>query len=57
MLLGVDETTVYNWERRRTTPARRFHLAVAAFLSYGPAGTRGAEGVKVCTFPLKRITR
>lgn len=34
--LGVDETTVNNWERGRTTPARRFTAKIAQFLDSVP---------------------
>jgi DNA-binding XRE family transcriptional regulator len=30
--LGVDETTVYNWERNRTAPASRWFPKIFTFL-------------------------
>src|ERR1700737_2631777 len=34
--LGVDKTTVYNWERNATEPARRFLCDITSFLGYSP---------------------
>ena len=36
MLLGVDKTTVFNWETGRTCPGRRAMPAVVRFLGYDP---------------------
>lgn len=35
-LLGVDEMTVNNWERGRTTPAPRLREGIIAFLNWAP---------------------
>lgn len=32
-VLGVDEATVYNWERHRTAPASRFFPNIFTFLT------------------------
>jgi transcriptional regulator with XRE-family HTH domain len=34
--LGVDETTVHNWERNYTRPALRFLPGIVRFLAYEP---------------------
>ena len=36
-LVGVDETTVYNWERCYTRPPLRYMPKVLEFLGYDPA--------------------
>ena len=36
VLLGVNETTVYNWERNWTRPARRILATVVGFVRYNP---------------------
>jgi len=36
-LVGVDETTVYNWERRYTKPTLRYWPRILEFLGYDPA--------------------
>jgi transcriptional regulator with XRE-family HTH domain len=33
--IGVDSTTVYNWENNRTTPPRRFIPRIINLLGYG----------------------
>jgi DNA-binding XRE family transcriptional regulator len=35
--IGVDKTTVYNWEAGRATPSLRVRPAVIRFLGYDPA--------------------
>jgi transcriptional regulator with XRE-family HTH domain len=34
--LGVDETTIYNWEKNRSTPSLRFIPKIINFLGYVP---------------------
>lgn len=34
--IGVDETTIINWERRRTAPGLRFIARIIEFLGYDP---------------------
>jgi transcriptional regulator with XRE-family HTH domain len=34
--IGVDETTIYNWERQRTLPEIRFIAPIIEFLGYDP---------------------
>jgi transcriptional regulator with XRE-family HTH domain len=34
--IGVDETSIYNWERQRTTPEIRFIAPIIEFLGYDP---------------------
>jgi transcriptional regulator with XRE-family HTH domain len=34
--IGVDETTVYKWERQRTKPEIRFIARIIEFLGYDP---------------------
>lgn len=36
-LIGVDECTVTNWERKRTTPALRYMPKIIEFLGYDPS--------------------
>ena len=36
-LVGVDKTTVYNWERNYTRPPLRYMPTVLDFLGYDPA--------------------
>jgi len=37
LLVGVDETTVYNWERGYTRPPLRHMPTILEFLGYDPA--------------------
>ena len=32
--IGVGKTTIYNWEKNRTTPASRFRRRIIQFLGY-----------------------
>ncbi len=32
-MLGVDETSVYNWEKNRCRPARQMMQKIAAFMN------------------------
>jgi transcriptional regulator with XRE-family HTH domain len=34
--IGVDTTTIYNWERQRTEPEIRFIARITEFLGYDP---------------------
>jgi transcriptional regulator with XRE-family HTH domain len=34
--IGVDESTIYNWERQRTLPEIRFIAPIIEFLGYDP---------------------
>jgi DNA-binding XRE family transcriptional regulator len=34
--IGVDETTVYNWENSRTVPALRLMPSLGRFIGYAP---------------------
>ncbi len=34
--IGVDETTIYHWERQRTLPEIRFIAPIIEFLGYDP---------------------
>jgi transcriptional regulator with XRE-family HTH domain len=34
--IGVDETTIYHWERQRTMPEIRFIARIIEFLGYDP---------------------
>jgi transcriptional regulator with XRE-family HTH domain len=34
--IGVDETTIYNWEHSRTVPALRLMPSLGRFLGYAP---------------------
>jgi transcriptional regulator with XRE-family HTH domain len=34
--IGVDETTIHNWERQRTLPEIRFIAPIIEFLRYDP---------------------
>lgn len=36
-MIGVDETTVYNWERGYTRPPLRYMPKIFEFLGYDPA--------------------
>jgi transcriptional regulator with XRE-family HTH domain len=48
--LGVNETTVTNWELNRTTPALRFLPAIIALLGFDPrpVGTTLGEQLVTC---------
>jgi transcriptional regulator with XRE-family HTH domain len=35
-ILGVDETTIYNWEKNRTSPPFRYIPKIVKFLGYSP---------------------
>jgi len=49
--LGVNKTTVYNWERKRTAPAPRIRPAVVAFLGHEPSPTCRGEGKPLAIVP------
>ena len=40
--LGVDETTICNWESHRTAPQPRLTPGIIAFLGYNPYDTQSA---------------
>ena len=40
-IVGVDKTTVWNWERNRTEPLTRHLPSIALFLGYSPLETSG----------------
>ena len=42
--IGVDKTTVFNWEAGRTTPSLRARPAVITFLRYDPGETPSGLG-------------
>lgn len=48
--LGVDLTTVTNWELKRTTPALRFIPGIIGFLGYAPfpAGASLPDRLRTC---------
>ena len=48
MQIGVDETTLYNWERQRTVPEIRYMPKIITFLGYDPghAGSSSAEQIR-----------
>ena len=35
-IIGVDETTIYNWENNRVEPAVRLIPRIIRFLGYSP---------------------
>jgi transcriptional regulator with XRE-family HTH domain len=39
--LGVNETTIYNWEKNRSTPSLRFMPRIIKFLGYFPLKCQG----------------
>jgi transcriptional regulator with XRE-family HTH domain len=45
--LGVDETTVANWELNRTEPALRFLPGIVGFLGYAPWAAGGSIGKRL----------
>jgi transcriptional regulator with XRE-family HTH domain len=38
--IGVDTTTIYNWENNRTAPPARFIPKISIFLGYEPGGSK-----------------
>jgi transcriptional regulator with XRE-family HTH domain len=54
--LGADETSVWNWENRRSSPALRFLPRIIEFLGYQPDHTRPQNlGQRIVAF--RRLRR
>ncbi len=47
--LGVDVTTVTNWELNRTSPARWFVPGIIRFLGHAPSSTEGSLPARLKT--------
>jgi transcriptional regulator with XRE-family HTH domain len=45
--IGVDESTIYNWERQRTVPEIRFIARIIEFLGYDPIKEPESFGEKL----------
>jgi transcriptional regulator with XRE-family HTH domain len=49
--LGADETSVWNWEKNRSSPALRFVPRIIAFLGYQPDDTEPKNlGQRIAAF-------
>ena len=45
--IGVDKTTVYNWERNRSSPSLPFLPKIVKFVGYRPAAESGSLGEQI----------
>jgi DNA-binding transcriptional regulator YiaG len=43
-LLGVDKSTLTNWENGKHRPSRQAHAGIVRFLGYDPAATKWVMG-------------
>jgi transcriptional regulator with XRE-family HTH domain len=51
--IGVDESTIYNWERQRTQPEIRFIASIIEFLGYDPLPQPEAFPERLKTYRVK----
>jgi transcriptional regulator with XRE-family HTH domain len=51
--IGVDEATIYHWERQRTQPEIRFIARIIEFLGYDPIPKPESFPEKLKTYRLK----
>jgi transcriptional regulator with XRE-family HTH domain len=51
--IGVDETTIYHWERQRTLPEIRFIAPIIDFLGYDPLPQPKSLSERLKTYRLR----
>jgi DNA-binding XRE family transcriptional regulator len=56
-LIGVEQCSVYNWEKRGMNPAQRVQTAIIHFLGYDPNQNGGSPSCTPDPYPPIRVTR